>query len=525
MPATKRDRDRSASRRRSGRRPRRRHRPSRHQTRKHHGHPRWPRQILDFGLAKQVAAAASAATGRHALPTATPPEPSSAPPPTCLPNRSAATPWTPASDIFSFGRCSTNASTAQAVRLNAPTGRSHDRHPPRGSARTSRNRLRPLCAKSFVHCLEKEPEHRFHSARDLGFALRTAHTSTRTSGAVALISQSGPIPLPEPVARKRNWIWPALTSVLAGLCAILLISRFTTPPGVDLTQYRLSPFATDAEVESEGAWSPDGKSIAYLKTIDGIPQLMVREVQSPTPVQLTESEFPVRQTFWAPDASLLYFVLQAGRGELWGISPAGGQPSRILDGVITANISPDGKTLALWRVNAQNGKIRGSVWLSSPPGAAPTQYRPAPFETPEIDINNRVALLARRPAIFLIEGNGASPAGSSLPRRHGRSAHLFAAPILAQSHRQLASRLPPHRPRLRPRLQRRADLWLADSNESISQLTSAPCPRSALAFARRRRLVFSESRTISTSSNCRSPAAPRRRSSPVPATNLALLVA
>ena len=56
---------------------------------------------------------------------------------------------------------------------------------------------------------------------------------------------------------------------------------------IDLANYRLTPFATDQEPESDGAWSPDGKSIAYLKTIGGTPQLMVRALDASAPVQLT----------------------------------------------------------------------------------------------------------------------------------------------------------------------------------------------------------------------------------------------
>ena len=93
------------------------------------------------------------------------------------------------------------------------------------------------------------------------------------------------------------------------LLALALVHVFEPAP-IDLAQYRLTPFATDREPETDGAWSPDGKSIAYLKTIDGTPQLMVRALDAPAPVQLTKSESPVSQAFWSPDSSLLYYVLE-----------------------------------------------------------------------------------------------------------------------------------------------------------------------------------------------------------------------
>jgi WD40 repeat protein len=44
-----------------------------------------------------------------------------------------------------------------------------------------------------------------------------------------------------------------------------------------------------------------------------------------------------------------------------------------------AALSPDGKTLAFWRGYEEAGKQYFSVWISSPPGAPPRKYEPAPF--------------------------------------------------------------------------------------------------------------------------------------------------
>ena len=67
---------------------------------------------------------------------------------------------------------------------------------------------------------------------------------------------------------------------------------------------------------------------------------------------------------------------------MYGISPSGGQPKLILRDLRNAAVSPDGKTLALWRATGSGGDAKASVWISSPPGAAARAYRPAPFELP-----------------------------------------------------------------------------------------------------------------------------------------------
>jgi hypothetical protein len=89
-----------------------------------------------------------------------------------------------------------------------------------------------------VHrCLEKKPQERFQSARDLAFALRSLSGSTGVAKIVAA-----------PVSRNRWWLFAAsaISSALAVAFALLWFAR---PPALDLSGYRYTPFATDAEPE------------------------------------------------------------------------------------------------------------------------------------------------------------------------------------------------------------------------------------------------------------------------------------
>jgi len=134
-----------------------------------------------------------------------------------------------------------------------------------------------------VACLEKNPANRFESARDIAFALR------------ALSAGSGPIKaLPQleagPLARRRAVlpVYAALAAavILAAVFAALYFTR--RPERLDLSAYKYTPFATEAEYETNGAWSPDGRSIAYLMRFGGSNQLMVRSLDTPSPAQLTK---------------------------------------------------------------------------------------------------------------------------------------------------------------------------------------------------------------------------------------------
>lgn len=322
----------------------------------------------------------------------------------------------------------------------------------------------------MAHCLEKEPERRFQSARDLAFALRSVSSGGRSTGAQATLAGAA-VAAP----RHRRWMWPAITAVLGALLALLAIPHLLELEPIELAKYRLTPFATDEQSQSGGAWSPDGKSIAYLRNSNGLPQLMVRALETGTPVQLTHSDEPITQVFWAPDASLLYYVTAANRGELWGISPAGGKPTRILGNVESATISPDGRTVALWRTTDANGGAHGSVWISTPPGAAPTEYPQAPFAAGIPSADDRIVFSPDGSALLLLTGHDGAhlwrlpyPPGKEQPRRLLHEVALGLAPN--------AVWLPDNRHAILafgPGLPPRHALWLVDlERERLRRLTA-----------------------------------------------------
>src|SRR5262249_7692303 len=121
--------------------------------------------------------------------------------------------------IFSFGtilyellsgrkafKKDTNAETMAAIMRDEPAELSES------------GRNIPVTLDHIVkHCLEKDRDHRFQSARDISFALSEASgaSATVTSGAQALV--------PAPRGRGRLWIASAVIVVLA--VAGLLWSR------------------------------------------------------------------------------------------------------------------------------------------------------------------------------------------------------------------------------------------------------------------------------------------------------------
>ena len=321
------------------------------------------------------------------------------------------------SDIFSFGLVLYECLTGRPT-FDRPTGAEAMTAILREDPPELPETVPPALHQIVAHCLEKEADRRFHSARDLAFALRTVHvsaTGSRPSGKVLAL----------PARPRRKWLLPASLCGLLLIMTWLAIPHFLELDPIDLAAYRFTPFANDHEPEGGAVWSPDGKSIAYLKTIDALPQLMVRALDSAIPIQLTKSQAAVSHAFWSPDSTLVYYTTRGGVGDLFGISPSGGQPKHLMDHLRNATISPDGKALAIWRASESGGQQKSTVWISSPPGAAPRRYQPAPFEMPLGLPDNCLRFSPDGKSILLITV-GVTPQIWLLPFPDGAPRRLFA---------------------------------------------------------------------------------------------------
>jgi Tol biopolymer transport system component len=200
-----------------------------------------------------------------------------------------------------------------------------------------------------------------------------------------------------PRVAGSRWLVPALASAVVVLAAVSAAMYFTRPGVVDLSAYKFSPIATDAEPEDLSSWSPDGKSIAYLKTIDGRDQVMVRNLDVPSPHQLTKLPSGVYSStpFFSSDGEQIYFIVRndVGPTALLAVAVVGGEPREVLQAqtgsqALAATLSPDGKTLAVWQVYQEGGKRYRSLFISSPPDAPPRRYQPAPFRSEAAYIPN-----------------------------------------------------------------------------------------------------------------------------------------
>jgi Tol biopolymer transport system component len=213
-------------------------------------------------------------------------------------------------------------------------------------------------------CLEKRPEGRFQSAHDLAFALR--HLSGTSSTAAA--------PAAAPGRRRRVLAWAAGAGFAAGaVVAGLLALRWAAADDAAIEPVRLTRISADRQSETAPAFSPDGRSLAYLRAGgDGV-HLLVRSLDAVSPVVLARGVPSIGRVGWSADGNRVCY--QAPGRTLMCVSAAGGVPQRLLTEASSAQFTRDGSAVYLIRA------ADGAPWLfrSAPPGAEPERVGREPL--------------------------------------------------------------------------------------------------------------------------------------------------
>ncbi|HWN98600.1 MAG TPA: protein kinase [Blastocatellia bacterium] len=266
-------------------------------------------------------------------------------------------------DIFSFGAILYEMLTGKRAfhgESPAETMSAILREDPPDLSESNKN-LTPALERVVRHCLEKNPEERFHSASDLAFAIEALSGSTPTS------AQTSAMPAVRPRwIRKRELIAWIVAAVAVLVALVLSITYFQRAP-VEVRAVRsfiLPPEKSSFNFGRFGATiivSPDGTRLAFVApTAEGRNLLWVRSLDGLSAQALVGTE-AATYPFWSPDSRFLGFFAQ---GKLKRIDAAGGPPSTLCDapqgrggawsrnGVIVFSPNPSS---ALHRVSALGG--------------------------------------------------------------------------------------------------------------------------------------------------------------------------
>jgi eukaryotic-like serine/threonine-protein kinase len=229
-------------------------------------------------------------------------------------------------------------------------------------------------------CLAKDPGDRYDSTRDLYQELRSLrdHFSEASTTQRTLPEVSAPTP-------RRRVRWPIPVAFAAGLLIALGAAlAWRGPDTPDQSLYRFTPFSFDPGGNTSPVWAPDGKSVAYAARQNSGPyQVFLRALDSPSPVQLTHTAENAYPSAWSPDGQRILLDIDRKPQSLWSIAKVGGEPEVVMTmppDLITADVSPDNKASAM--LARKDGQV--GIWISSPLGAPPKPYVPAPFTTSEV---------------------------------------------------------------------------------------------------------------------------------------------
>jgi len=198
------------------------------------------------------------------------------------------------------------------------------------------------------HCLEKQRENRFQSARDLAFALGGAGS---TSGRAPVADAA----TPATPRRSSRGALVAGALLLGAAIGALGYRQFAPPVAARPLEVR---YLTYSGHDFSPAASPDSRSIAFRSERDGKGRIWLKQLATGTEVALTEGPDDSVPRF-SPDGATLLFTRRTGASfSLYRISLLGGEARRVIDDALDASWSADGSHIAFMRqYPASPGKI------------------------------------------------------------------------------------------------------------------------------------------------------------------------
>jgi len=229
---------------------------------------------------------------------------------------------------------------------------------------TEINRTVPPALERIVrHCLEKTPEERFQSARDVAFNL--ANLSEISSSSTALRATKGP----------REW--RRVLPVVIGLLMLVVASLWWWPRKVAVTAPIFHRLTYELGTVNSARFSPDGHTVVYSAAWEG----------QPSQIFSTRAEFPQPQAIGiegsrvvsiSPTNEIAFLISKIGFAERDGtlarVPLSGGAPREVLDHVRDAAWGPDGSLAVVHIVNGRDrleypiGKVLYDTagWISQP---------------------------------------------------------------------------------------------------------------------------------------------------------------
>ncbi|MFL6467231.1 MAG: protein kinase domain-containing protein [Pyrinomonadaceae bacterium] len=259
------------------------------------------------------------------------------------------------SDIFSFGTVMYEALTGKRPFRGSSQGAIvqsviYDQPVPVNELKPD---VPPILAKMVARCLEKRPQKRFQSMRQIRSILRDARNAA--SGGISMDSFARRF---YREAKSTSKIWRAVAAVVVLVIAIGGWFFFSRPAA--MPPYRFDGMTIRKLSQSNNvafaAIAPDGRSIIYVTYEEnGDRALWLRRVSDSSAINIVPPQ-PVQ--YWdcpmfSNDGEYVYFITaarSATHGTMYRVPSLGGQPRKLVDKVNhLGNLSPDGRRVLFVR--------------------------------------------------------------------------------------------------------------------------------------------------------------------------------
>jgi Tol biopolymer transport system component len=197
----------------------------------------------------------------------------------------------------------------------------------------------PTLERTVRRCLEKNPEQRFQSARDLSFAL-SALSGTETS----IMARAAAAPRRPPLL-----LW---LSVALALVAVAAVTWFVARRPLPTSRMQFALAVPDELSISHMALSRDGSMLVFVSPDENsaLPMLFVQRVGSAnvTPLLGTQgASYP----FWSPDGAYVGFF---ANGKLQKMAVSGGTPQILATALAGRGGSWGNKGVIIYAADAQS---------------------------------------------------------------------------------------------------------------------------------------------------------------------------
>jgi len=306
-------------------------------------------KVLDFGLAKLTRgeAAAASSSDSRTVDHATSPGMLLGTVEYMSPEQVRGNPADSRSDIFALGAIlyemlagkrgfhrETGAETMTAILKDDPPEFSDPSRP-----------VPPGLERIVRRCLEKAPEQRFQSARDLAFALEAISGLSHGSSASGIAPAMAP-------PQARNWRTPALVAALLVFAAAAFIAGRGMAARAATVNYKQVSYRPQTVFAAR--FSPDGKTIVFSAAIEGTNPTLYT-IQSEYPEARSTGLTGVQLLAVSPQGELAvlthaqFLGHRLFRGTLARMPLGSAAPREILEDVLEADWTPDGSELAIIR--------------------------------------------------------------------------------------------------------------------------------------------------------------------------------